>query len=84
MMSWKEAKNYCKNKNSELLMEQTTLCKRRTGGGEWLGLRRRWMFRSVSHKTGIYSCKYYLCLSLKCSQKMVTFMFKVNFLSMVF
>ena len=38
MMSWEEAKNYCKNKDSELLMEETTLYKRGPGGaGEWLG-----------------------------------------------
>ena len=53
MMSWEEAKNYCKNKKSELLMEETSPCNRGPGGGgEWLGLRRRWMFKSQRKKTG--------------------------------
>ena len=53
MMSWEEAKKYCKNMKSELLMEETSPCKRgHGGGGEWLGLRRRWMFKSQTKKTG--------------------------------
>ena len=53
MMSWEEAKNYCKNKDSELLVEETSPCKRGPGGGgEWLGLTRRWMFKSQRKKTG--------------------------------
>ena len=52
-MSWEEAKNYCKNKKSELLMEETSPCNRGPGGGgEWLGLRRRWMLKSQRKKTG--------------------------------
>ena len=53
MMSWDEATNYCKDKDSELLMEETSPCKRGPGGGgEWLGLRRRWMLKSQRKKTG--------------------------------
>ena len=58
-MSWEEAKNYCKNKGSQLLMEKITPCKRGHGGsGEWLGLRRKWMLKSYVHKTGKITCCY--------------------------
>ena len=53
MMSWEEANKHCKNKDSELLMEETSPCKRGPGGGgEWLGLRKRWIFKSQRKKTG--------------------------------
>ena len=53
MMSWEEAKNYCKDKGSKLLMEETTPCQRKKlEGGEWLGLRRKWMYKSVIQKAG--------------------------------
>ena len=52
-MSWGEAKDYCKKKGGEMLTEAVPTCgKRRGGQGEWLGLRKRWMFKTVSQNTG--------------------------------
>ena len=61
-MSWDEANKYCKNKGSELLM--VIPCKRDTGnsggGGEWLGLRMRWMYKSAVQKNGKYNVNNYV------------------------
>ena len=52
-MSWKKAKDYCENKEMELLMEEISPCKRGPErGGEWIGLIRKQMFKSVLKKTG--------------------------------
>ena len=50
-MSWGEADNYCKKKGFEMLTEVIQTCDRRPGG-EWLGLKKRSMFKTVSQNTG--------------------------------
>ena len=52
-MSWEKAKGYCEKKGGEMLMEAVQTCdKRPGGGGEWLGLKKRWMLKTVSQNTG--------------------------------
>ena len=58
-MSWEEANKYCKNKG-ELSLVKTVLCKSvNSGGGEWLGLRMRWMYKSAIQKNGKYNVNNY-------------------------
>ena len=50
--SWDEADSYCKKIGGVMLMEPTRSCSKEYGGsGEWIGLRKRWMFNTVSQNT---------------------------------
>ena len=49
IISWDEANNFCKANKSTMLMDPTRPCRQEIGGGgEWIGLRKRWMFKSVN------------------------------------
>ena len=47
-LSWEEAQIYCEKKGGEMLLEAVQRCDTRPGGGgEWLGLKKRWMLKML-------------------------------------
>ena len=50
LLTWDEGLDYCKKHGGEMLMNVTA--RHTGGGGEWIGLRKRWMTISVSQNTG--------------------------------
>ena len=49
-LTWNEGLDYCKKHGGQMLMDVTG--RHTGGGGEWIGLRKRWMAKYVSQKTG--------------------------------